>query len=95
MKTVKFGVEYKDKASRLELFIRIIYAIPLAIVVWILSFIMSFVNLVQWFHILILGRRHKSLYKFAKLYLGYVTKISAYIWLLVDERPEIIPDEDG
>ncbi len=25
MKTVKFGVEYKEKASRLELFIRILY----------------------------------------------------------------------
>jgi high-affinity Fe2+/Pb2+ permease len=94
MKTVKFDVKYIEKASRLELLVRILYSIPLAIVLWLIGIIASLAEFLLWFHILIFGRRHKGLNGFLKVYLAYVTKIRAYLNLLTDERPPIIPDKD-
>jgi len=95
MKTVKSRIEYKEKASRLELFVRILYWIPVIIVLWIFSFVASIAQLVLWFHILIFGRRHKSLSNFVKAYVNYLFSINAYFNLLTDERPPIIPDSES
>jgi hypothetical protein len=91
MKTVKSKIVYKEKAPRWELLVRIIYAIPVSIVLWIFSFIASIAAILLWFHILILGRRHKSLHNLVRMYIAYIFKTSAYFQLLTDERPPIIP----
>ena len=93
MKTVKSQISYKEKASRLELFVRIIYAIPIVIVLWIFSFLAGLAQLILWFHILILGRRHKALGNFIKAYVTYVFRARAYLDLVTDERPPIIPEK--
>ena len=91
MRTVKSQISYKEKASRLELFIRIIYAIPIAIVLWLFSFLVGLVQIILWLYILILGRRHKTLSDFIKMYVTYVFRVRAYLDLVTDERPPIIP----
>ncbi len=91
MKTVKSSITYREKASRWELFVRIIYAIPLIIVAWAFGIIAGLAEIILWFHILILGRRHRSLSKFMTSYLVYMFNIRAYLNLVTDERPPIIP----
>ena len=93
MKTVKSKITYTEKASRLELFVRIIYMIPIMIVLWIFGIIAAVVFIVEWLHILILGKRHKSLGKFLETYVTYVFKVNVYLNLVTDERPPIIPEE--
>jgi len=92
MKTVKSQISYTEKASRLELFVRIIYAIPIVIILWVFSFLAGLVQIILWLHILILGRRHRTLSNFIKAYVTYVFRIRVYLDLVTDERPPIIPE---
>jgi len=92
MKTVKSSIIYKEKASRLELLVRIIYAIPIAIVLWLFGILVGVAQIILWFHILFLGRRHKTLSNFVKIYITYLFRVHAYLNLVTDERPPIIPE---
>jgi len=92
MKTVKSNIFYKEKASRWELLVRIIYAIPIAIVLWLFGILAGVAQIILWFHILILGRRHKALSNFVKMYVTYVFRVNTYLNLVTDERPPIIPE---
>lgn len=60
MKTVKFEVQKKEKANRVELLVRFVYWIPLAIVMWVLGIVSGVCTLVQWLHILFLEKRHPT-----------------------------------
>ena len=93
MKTVKSQISYKENASRLELFVRIIYAIPISIILWLFSFLAGLVQIILWLHILILGRRHKTLSNFIKAYITYLFRVRAYLDFVTDERPPIIPEK--
>lgn len=92
MKTVKSKIIYKEKARRLELLVRVLYAIPIAIVLWVFSILAGLAQFVLFFHILILGKRHISLNNFVKMYVTYLFRVHAYLNLLTDERPPIIPE---
>lgn len=93
MKTVKSRITYKEKASRWELFVRIIYAIPIIVVLWIFGILVGFAQFLQWFYILIFGKRHKSLHDFIRMYITYLFRIRSYLYLLTDERPPIVPEK--
>ena len=68
---------YVHDASRLELLIRIVYWILIAIVVWVYGIITFICLFIQWFHILIFGTRHEGLSNFAKGYLEYLVHVMA------------------
>jgi cellulose synthase/poly-beta-1,6-N-acetylglucosamine synthase-like glycosyltransferase len=93
MKTVKIDVTSKDRASRLELFIRILWLIVGGIILWLYSIIAAICIIVQWFFILIMGRRNKSLNNVIKVYLYYRTKFEAYLMMLTDERSPLLPED--
>jgi hypothetical protein len=93
MKTVKIDVTSKDRASRLELFIRIIWLIVGGIILWLYSIIAAICIIVQWFFILIMGRRNKPLNNVIKVYLYYRTKFEAYLMMLTDERSPLLPED--
>lgn len=93
MRTVKSQISYKEKASRWELLVRIIYAIPIVIILWIFGFLAGLAQIVLWFYILILGKRHKTLSNFIKAYITYLFRVRAYLDLVTDERPPIIPEK--
>ncbi len=93
MKSVKSKITYKEKASRLELLVRIIYAIPIAVVLWIFGILAGLAQLILWFNILIFGKRHKLLHNFVKMYITYLFRVHAYLNLLTEERPPIIPEK--
>jgi hypothetical protein len=82
---------YEHDASRLELLIRIVYWILIGIVLWIYGLIAFIALFIQWFHILILGRRNEGLSDFAKGYLEYLVHVMNYTYIMTDKRPEILP----
>jgi ABC-type maltose transport system permease subunit len=92
MRTVKSDIAYKERASRLELLVRIVYMIPAVVVLLLMSFLAGLAEFILWFHILIFGKRHESLNKVVAMYINYRFRINAYLNLLTDERPPIIPE---
>jgi hypothetical protein len=93
MKTVKVNVKGGKKASRAELFIRILWAIPSLIVLWIFGIIAGLCLIVHWFFILITGKRNRVLNNVVRVYVYYSTKVRAYLSLLTDERSPILPED--
>ncbi len=83
--------EYEEKAGRLELLIRIIYSIAVAIVLFVYSFIASICTFIQFFVILFLGRRSRGLADFVQGYCEYQVHILSYLSFLTDKRPGIMP----
>jgi hypothetical protein len=82
---------YEKEAGRIELFIRIIYSIILSIVLSIYGFIAGICLLIQFFVVLILGRRSMGLSDFVKGYLEYYVHILPYTSFMTDTRPGILP----
>jgi hypothetical protein len=82
---------WEEKASRLELFIRIVYSIFIAIVLMVYSLIAQLCMFVQWIVILILGKRVKGLNNIIKGFLEYNVRVISYCNFLTDKRPGILP----
>ncbi len=69
MDTVKITVNSAEKASRLELIIRFIYGLVACIVLGIIGIFAYIAWVLQWLHVLILGKRHKALANFMNAWL--------------------------
>jgi hypothetical protein len=83
---------YQHDAKRLELFVRIVYAwIAISIVLLVYGIIAEICLFIQWFVILILGRRSEGLSNFVKGYLEYYVHVISYYYFMTDERPGIMP----
>ncbi len=82
---------FEHDAGRLELLIRILYWILIGIVMWVYGIIAVICLIIQWFHILILGRRSEGLSNVVKGYLEYMVHVLPYTYLMTDKRPGIIP----
>lgn len=82
---------FEHDASRIELFIRIVYWILIGIVAAVYGIIASICLFIQWFHILILGKRNEGLSDFAKGYLEYMVHVMSYTYIMTDKRPDILP----
>ena len=82
---------FEHDASRLELFIRIVYWIIIGIVLWVYGLIAFICLFIQWFHVLILGCRNEGLSNFAKGYLEYLVHVMPYVYTMSDKRPDIFP----
>lgn len=86
---------YEGKASRIELFVRIVYSIAIAIVLIVYGFFAGICLFIQWFVVLILGRRSQGLSDFIKGYLEYSIWITPYYCWMTDKRPGIMPKPVG
>lgn len=84
---------YEHDAKRLELFIRFFYSIAIWFVLMVYGIIAEICMFVQWFVILILGRRSEGLNDFIKGYLEYVVHVVGYVYWMTDKRPGIIPKD--
>ena len=82
---------FEHDAGRLELLIRIVYWIIIGIVLWVYGVIAVICLIIQWIHILILGRRNESLSNFVKGYLEYYVHVMSYMYFMTDKRPDIFP----
>lgn len=93
MKTVEYSAKYKEAAPRKELLIRLVWAIPCSMVSGVLCFISTFTWVMQFFHILLLGSRHKTLNDWNYRALSYHTKWMSYTYMLTDEQSPIFPED--
>lgn len=93
MKTVKISVLSTDKASRAELFVRILWFIVSAIVLCVFGVIALLCLIVHWFYILITGKRHKTLNNVLRVYVYYRAKMEAYTMMVTEERSPILPED--
>jgi hypothetical protein len=82
---------YEEKARRLELLVRIVYSILIGIVAAVYGLVAGFCTLVQFFVILVLGRRSRGLSDFIRGYLEYHVHILSYTSLMTDIRPGVFP----
>ena len=82
---------FEREARRLELLIRIIYTIAVAIVLWVYGIIAGICLIIQWFIVLILGHRNEDLSNFIKGYLEYYVHVQPYVYWMTDKRPGIMP----
>ncbi len=92
MNTVKITVTSAEKASRLELFVRWIWGTIVGIILCIIGIFAYIALMVQWLHILILGKRHPALAKFVTNWYKGMTQLYFYCLLSTDERPPLIPE---
>jgi hypothetical protein len=93
MKTVKINVSSQDKASRVELFVRILWFIISAIILWFFSIIAIICLIVHWFYILVTGKRQKTLNNVLRVYVYYRAKVDAYLMMLTEERNPLLPED--
>jgi len=93
MKTIKDPVFTIDrKASRLELFLRWLLGIIYGLVLGVIGFIAGLAMCIQFFYILILGKRNERIAEFAKGFVTYTMKVTAYMYYITDERPPFWPE---
>ena len=83
---------YEHDARRLELLVRIVYWIAIGIVAMIYGILAMICLFIQWFFILILGRRQQGLSDFAKGYFEYNVSRMPYMYFMTDVRPTILPN---
>lgn len=82
---------YEAKAGRLELLVRIVYSILISIVAAVYGFLAGICTFIQFFVILVLGRRSHGLSDFIRGYLEYHVHILPYTSIMTDARPGILP----
>jgi len=93
MKTIKDPVfTIEKKASRLALFLRWLLGIIYGLVLAVIGFIAGFALCIQFFYILILGKRNKRIAEFVRGFVTYTMKVSAYMNYVTDERPPFWPE---
>jgi Domain of unknown function (DUF4389) len=82
---------FEHDARRWELLVRIFYSIAIAIVLLVYGFIAGILMIIQWFVILVLGRRSAGLSDYIKGYLEYYVHVLSYTSWMTDKRPGIMP----
>jgi uncharacterized protein DUF4389 len=80
-------VERILRRGRLSVAFRLLLAWPQFLVLYVLSLVGSLFILIGWFAALILGRLPEWIAQFLCYYIGYTTRIYAYILLLTDRYP--------
>ncbi|MBL7169485.1 MAG: DUF4389 domain-containing protein [Candidatus Aenigmarchaeota archaeon] len=73
--------------ARLELFIRILMAFVLGIIIGIWRIWATICMFLQWWIILITGKRNQNLHSHIKKWYEFYVKSYEYLYLLTDKRP--------
>jgi len=93
MKSVKTEMEYSERSCRIEMLVRVVYSfILLGIFAILSSTILPILVIIHGVHMIILGKRHITLHRLLKTIILYGSRTNYYAFLLVDERPPLIPE---
>jgi len=92
-----FGLEVDgpQPQNRLSVLLRIIYAIPHLIVLYLLNAVLGIVAFIAWLVILITGKYPGGMMNFAIGGLRWETRVGGYLWLLTDKYPPFSLEEDA
>jgi hypothetical protein len=88
-----FSYSYTESSSRAELFIRIVYVFVLGIIIEAWGFVAGLAQIFQFFYVLIYARKHKAAFDFIFGFFRFYFNVTAYTYLLTDERPPISSDD--
>lgn len=73
--------------SRWKTFFRIILAIPIVILRWVIAWLLEIAAIAAWFVIVILGRMPRGLFDVMVLANSYTARSDAYLFLLTETYP--------
>jgi len=90
----RFEADYLERRNRLTTFLRLILAIPLAIVLYFYAIIAYIAVVIAWFAIVITGRYPAPLYGFVAGFTRFLTRVTAYASLLSDPYPAFSGSDD-
>ena len=93
METVSYSVKSAVKASRMELLMRILWAILTGIVLAVFRIIAVIAVICQIILVLVNGEKNMTLNSWIQKYVGYIAKRHSYLMLLTDERSPILPED--
>jgi len=93
MKTVRIKIDSAKNSPRVELFVRIVWAIPTIIVLMVFRLVTCICLILQVLYILITGKREMGLNDVIKKYTYYAVKVNSYFNLVTDERSPILPED--
>lgn len=91
---VAFEMEYVQRRSRLSTFFRYILVLPQLFFAFFYSIAFYVVLIASWFMLLFTGRWPDSLYGFSGGFLRYITRVTAYFYLGVDQYPPFSGADD-
>ena len=91
---VTFQMDYVPRRSRLTTFFRCMLAIPHVVFVFFYVIAFYVVYIIAWFALMFTARWPASLYEFMSGFLRYVVRLSAYLYLGVDQYPPFSGAED-
>jgi hypothetical protein len=91
MEGVEINVPYKKETTRVEMIYRILYCIAYCFIASIVGTIISVIMGIQFLIMVITATRHDKLNHYIHVYLVWITEIAAYLYMLTDERPNLIP----
>ena len=91
--TLRFDIAYPERLSRGLIFVKWLLAIPHAIVLNILGYVLYFTTALAFFLILILGRYPRGLWNFGVMVTRWQARYSAYVMLMRDEYPPFGDDD--
>lgn len=95
MATVDFTIEAPQQRNRLRTFLRPVLILPWVLIenLWSqLSFVFA---MVQWFWILITGRRNEDIGRMQMAYLGFASRTFTWAGLLYDQWPSFADNAQG
>ena len=91
MRAVKVRLAYSPLVSKLELLFRIPFGFLLFFNMLVLGLVALPFWALEFLHILIHSKRHPDLHRILLTYLQFNIEMRAYLFLGVDERPELFP----
>jgi hypothetical protein len=88
---LKYEVPYEKKISRLFIF-RFLWMFIEMWVIWIWGMWIGIIAFLHFWYMLILGRRHKGLWKRKVRFMRHIAKWTSYLHNTTDRRPDFIED---
>lgn len=92
---IEFEMDFVERRNRLTTFFRSLLSLPHYLFAAVYGIAFFIVYIVAWFALMFTGRWPAGLYEFATGYLRYISRLSAYMYLGVDQYPPFngAPDE--
>jgi len=84
---VEFEMDFVERRSRLTTFFRSLLAVPHMLFAAVYGLAFFGVYLVAWFALMFTGRWPAGLYEFAGGFVRYISRLTAYMYLGVDQYP--------
>ncbi len=93
LKSAKLDLKYSAGAQRVELLVRIIYFVVYLIAAFIANIVGAVCWIIQLLIIILTGKREKSVWGIQAKLLKYIVNFYAYLGLMTEERPPVVPEE--